>query len=101
MEELKLPEYETPEVTTYSDQEILEDLRRQYPNYHTVLYGIGVCHGMKGQADEAIACLERAVELYSKAVKTVIPVSSCRVAEATKLRCRMMRASLVSTVTSR
>ena len=31
------------------------------------------------------ACLEKAVALYSKAVKTVVPVSSCRVAEATKL----------------
>jgi len=31
------------------------------------------------------ACLERAVALYSKAVKTVVPVSSCRTAEATKL----------------
>jgi UDP-N-acetyl-D-glucosamine dehydrogenase len=31
------------------------------------------------------ACLQKAVELYSKAVKTVVPVSSCRAAEATKL----------------
>ncbi|HEX4997640.1 MAG TPA: nucleotide sugar dehydrogenase [Terriglobia bacterium] len=31
------------------------------------------------------ACLERAVALYALAVKTVIPVSSCRTAEATKL----------------
>src|SRR5208337_4083924 len=31
------------------------------------------------------ACLERARELYSRAIRTVIPVSSCRVAEATKL----------------
>ncbi len=31
------------------------------------------------------ACLAKAVELYSKAVKTVVPVNSCRVAEATKL----------------
>ena len=31
------------------------------------------------------ACLERAVALYSRAVKTIVPVSSCRVAEATKL----------------
>ena len=30
-------------------------------------------------------CLERAVQLYSKAIKTVVPVSSCRVAEAAKL----------------
>jgi len=31
------------------------------------------------------ACLKRAVELYSLAIKTLVPVSSCRVAEATKL----------------
>lgn len=31
------------------------------------------------------ACLERAKSLYSRAIKTVIPVSSCRAAEATKL----------------
>ena len=31
------------------------------------------------------ACLERARALYSQAVETVVPVSSCRVAEATKL----------------
>lgn len=30
-------------------------------------------------------CLEKAVQLYSRAVKTVVPVSSCRVAEAAKL----------------
>jgi UDP-N-acetyl-D-glucosamine dehydrogenase len=30
-------------------------------------------------------CLERARDLYSKAIKTLIPVSSCRAAEATKL----------------
>ncbi|MFL6414207.1 MAG: nucleotide sugar dehydrogenase [Bryobacteraceae bacterium] len=31
------------------------------------------------------ACLERAVALYSIAIKQLVPVSSCRVAEATKL----------------
>jgi UDP-N-acetyl-D-glucosamine dehydrogenase len=31
------------------------------------------------------ACLKRAVALYSKAIKSVIPMSSCRAAEATKL----------------
>jgi UDP-N-acetyl-D-glucosamine dehydrogenase len=31
------------------------------------------------------ACLQRAVDLYSIAIKTLVPVSSCRVAEATKL----------------
>jgi UDP-N-acetyl-D-glucosamine dehydrogenase len=31
------------------------------------------------------ACLERAKVLYGRAIKTIVPVSSCRVAEATKL----------------
>jgi UDP-N-acetyl-D-glucosamine dehydrogenase len=31
------------------------------------------------------ACCERAVALYRRAIRTVVPVSSCRVAEATKL----------------
>jgi len=31
------------------------------------------------------ACLERAVALYSRAIDTLVPVSSCRAAEATKL----------------
>jgi UDP-N-acetyl-D-glucosamine dehydrogenase len=31
------------------------------------------------------ACLDRAVVLYSRAIDTVVPVSSCRAAEATKL----------------
>ncbi len=31
------------------------------------------------------ACLERAKALYGQAIKTLVPVSSCRVAEATKL----------------
>jgi UDP-N-acetyl-D-glucosamine dehydrogenase len=31
------------------------------------------------------ACLQKAVALYSIAIKTLVPVSSCRVAEATKL----------------
>jgi UDP-N-acetyl-D-glucosamine dehydrogenase len=31
------------------------------------------------------ACLEKATALYSMAIKTIVPVSSCRAAEATKL----------------
>jgi UDP-N-acetyl-D-glucosamine dehydrogenase len=30
-------------------------------------------------------CLQKAVQVYSKAIKTLVPVSSCRVAEAAKL----------------
>jgi UDP-N-acetyl-D-glucosamine dehydrogenase len=32
-----------------------------------------------------LACLDRAMTLYGKAIETLVPVSSCRVAEATKL----------------
>jgi tetratricopeptide (TPR) repeat protein len=45
-------------------QALLEDLRREHPDYHMVLYGIGVCHAMQGHTDEAIPCFERAVEIY-------------------------------------
>ena len=31
------------------------------------------------------ACLEHAKAVYGRAIKTIVPVSSCRVAEATKL----------------
>src|SRR6516164_1708306 len=31
------------------------------------------------------ACLEKAVQVYGQAIKTIVPVSSCRVAEAAKL----------------
>ena len=31
------------------------------------------------------ACLERAIALYGRAIRNIVPVSSCRVAEATKL----------------
>jgi UDP-N-acetyl-D-glucosamine dehydrogenase len=31
------------------------------------------------------ACLQRAMDIYGRAVKTLVPVSSCRAAEATKL----------------
>lgn len=31
------------------------------------------------------ACLEKAVQIYRQAIKTIVPVSSCRVAEAAKL----------------
>ncbi len=44
------------------------------------------------------ACLEKAVALYSKAVNTVVPVSSCRAAEATKLLENIFRAVNIALV---
>jgi UDP-N-acetyl-D-glucosamine dehydrogenase len=43
-------------------------------------------------------CLNKAVALYSKAIKTVVPVSSCRVAEATKLLENTFRAVNIALV---
>jgi len=44
------------------------------------------------------ACLKRAVALYRKAIKTVVPMSSCRAAEATKLLENIFRSVNVALV---
>jgi UDP-N-acetyl-D-glucosamine dehydrogenase len=44
------------------------------------------------------ACLERAKALYGRAVKTLVPVSSCRVAEATKLTENIFRSVNIALV---
>jgi UDP-N-acetyl-D-glucosamine dehydrogenase len=43
-------------------------------------------------------CLKRAVNLYGKAIKTIVPVSSCRAAEATKLLENTFRAVNIALV---
>ncbi len=43
-------------------------------------------------------CLKKAVELYGKAIKTIVPVSSCRAAEATKLLENTFRAVNIALV---
>jgi tetratricopeptide (TPR) repeat protein len=42
----------------------LEELQRHYPDYHSVLYGLGVCCAMQDKFDDATSFLERAVEIY-------------------------------------
>jgi UDP-N-acetyl-D-glucosamine dehydrogenase len=44
------------------------------------------------------ACLKKAVALYGKAIKTIVPVSSCRAAEATKLLENTFRAVNIALV---
>src|SRR5439155_24285288 len=44
------------------------------------------------------ACLERAMALYGKTIDTIVPVSSCRVAEATKLLENIFRSVNVALV---
>jgi len=43
-------------------------------------------------------CLKRAVDLYGRAIKTIVPVSSCRAAEATKLLENTFRAVNIALV---
>jgi UDP-N-acetyl-D-glucosamine dehydrogenase len=43
-------------------------------------------------------CLKKAVDLYGKAIKTIVPVSSCRAAEATKLLENTFRAVNIALV---
>lgn len=44
------------------------------------------------------ACLERAKDLYGRAIKTIVPVSSCRAAEATKLMENIFRSVNIALV---
>jgi UDP-N-acetyl-D-glucosamine dehydrogenase len=44
------------------------------------------------------ACLQRATALYGRAIKTLVPVSSCRVAEATKLTENIFRSVNIALV---
>ena len=44
------------------------------------------------------ACLEHAKEVYGKAIKTLVPVSSCRTAEATKLTENIFRSVNIALV---
>jgi len=44
------------------------------------------------------ACLERAMALYGSAIETLVPVSSCRVAEATKLLENIFRGVNIASV---
>ena len=43
-------------------------------------------------------CLKKAVDLYGRAIKTIVPVSSCRAAEATKLLENIFRAVNIALV---
>lgn len=44
------------------------------------------------------ACLDKAIELYSKAIQTMVPVGTCRTAEATKLTENIFRSVNIALV---
>jgi hypothetical protein len=40
----------------------IRELYKKYPNYHTVVYGMGVCHALQDKTEEAIEFFKRAVD---------------------------------------
>jgi tetratricopeptide (TPR) repeat protein len=42
----------------------MRDLYKKYPDYHTVLYGMGVCHALQDKFEEAIQFFRRAVAIF-------------------------------------
>jgi tetratricopeptide (TPR) repeat protein len=42
----------------------MRELYQKYPNYHTVLYGMGVCHALQDKFEEAIEFFKRAVDIF-------------------------------------
>jgi tetratricopeptide (TPR) repeat protein len=42
----------------------MRELLRKYPNYHTVLYGMGVCHVLQDRFEDAIEFFKRAVAIF-------------------------------------
>lgn len=46
-------------------QHIFQDLAREHPDYHTVLYGLGVCCGLQKRSEEAILYFQRAIDVFS------------------------------------
>ena len=45
-------------------QKLLEELLYEHPNYHMVLYGVGVCHAVQDEIDEAIEYFKKAVDIF-------------------------------------
>jgi tetratricopeptide (TPR) repeat protein len=42
----------------------MRELYKKYPDYHTVLYGMGVCHVLQDKFEEAIEFFKRAVDIF-------------------------------------
>jgi len=45
-------------------EELMKELYKKYPDYHTVLYGMGVCHVLQDKFEEAIEFFKRAVDIF-------------------------------------
>ncbi len=45
-------------------EKLMTDLLKKYPDYHTVLYGMGVCYALQDKPEEAIELFKRAVAIF-------------------------------------
>ena len=45
-------------------EKLIRELFKKYPDYHTVLYGMGVCHALQDKPEEAIEFFKRAVAIF-------------------------------------
>ncbi|MBM4350710.1 MAG: tetratricopeptide repeat protein [Deltaproteobacteria bacterium] len=45
-------------------EELMRELYKKYPDYHTVLYGMGVCYVLQDKFEEAIEFFKRAVDIF-------------------------------------
>lgn len=48
----------------FTGERQMRELYKKYPNYHTVLYGMGVCHALQDKFEEAIEFFKRAVDIF-------------------------------------
>lgn len=48
----------------FTGERQMRELLRRYPNYHTVLYGMGVCNALQDKHEEAIGFFKRAVHVF-------------------------------------
>jgi tetratricopeptide (TPR) repeat protein len=45
-------------------EDLMRELYKKYPNYHTVLYGMGVCHALQDKFEDALEFFKRAVAIF-------------------------------------
>jgi len=45
-------------------EKLMRELYKKYPDYHTVLYGMGVCNVLQDKFEEAIEFFKRAVDIF-------------------------------------
>lgn len=43
---------------------LMKELYKKFPNYHTVLYGMGVCNALQDRFGEAIEFFKKAVDIF-------------------------------------